>query len=424
MAVIQVHQKHLAITCATILACLLVYKANLASPGGPLNKVTQTGRHSHFLDYDFFSFYPSNGILLSTSTEVPRNILGTEIRYILNNPICDSVVKTENPQVFMLVLITSYLGDVKLRRKLREILPQSQLDEIKVKRLFLLAKPPPRYQVKDSKYADVNMKQVIEENQEFQDLLMGDFTESYKSLTYKHLMGLEWAATFCQNAMFVLKQDDDIIVDYFQLHHLLTSEKSKLGEKITNPLLPTIYGKILDNQRVERNATSKWYVPVEEYHDATYPPYVSGWAYVTTIPAIQEILQASLNSKYFFIDDAFVTGILREKTSVSLMDMKDHFTHYKGQILCCVSVPMFLKSKNNEPFWCDYLVGPSNDDLELMEIYQRHSEYCYVSKMCRRREEHEMLHKRCVITGNMKVQDFSQLQSQGKAKPLAVIRKQ
>lgn len=345
--------------------------------------------------------------------------MGTEIRYLINNPICDSV-SPEPPKVSVLVLITSYVGDLELRKKLREILPQEQLDQVNIKRLFLLGKPPPRDQQRASKYKDVTFKEIMEENGKYKDLLMGDFTESYEHLTYKHLMGLEWAATFCQNAQFVLKQDDDVVIDYFQIFQMLNNPKNKLAEKIISQR--AIYGKVLDNQAVEREPTSKWYVPVSAYHDATYPAYVSGWAYLTTVPAIQEILDISKQANYFFIDDAFVTGILRERTSVSLLDMGELFTHYKGQLLCCVSVPMFSRSKDNTPLWCDYLVGPSNDDMELMETFQRHSEYCWVSQQCRRREENELLAKKCVITGNMKIQDFSQLQNRGK--PKAVIRKQ
>lgn len=426
MAVTQLLQKYLKwILVISATSFLIISQFN--SSGRSSEKATETNRHKHF-DYDIFTYHHLNGLTTPAFHEVPRVILRTEIRYLINNPICDSVYsKAHNAEVFMLILITSYVGDVQLRRKLRELLPQQQLDDLKVKRLFLLARPPPRSQLHDKKYVGIDMKEIYVENQNFQDILMGDFIESYKNLTFKHLMGLEWAATFCQNARYVLKQDDDVIVDYLQLLGLLRNEgkgANNLASKISNPKKLTIYGKVLENQPVERDPKSKWNIPYYEYRHETFPPYVSGWAYVTTIPAIQELLQASETSRYFFIDDAFVTGILREKTSVQLLDMNDHFTNFKGQLLCCVTVPMFAKSKNNEPFWCDYLVGPSNDDLELMEIYQRHSQYCYFSKQCRRREDHEVLVKRCVITGNMKVQDFSQLHNQVKARPLPVIRKQ
>ncbi|ODN05752.1 Beta-1,3-galactosyltransferase 1 [Orchesella cincta] len=417
MAAIQLHRKYLKcilIISALISVFLVFFQLNLPPAS---SQITEINQHRH--DYNVFT------LTNSLSSEVPRNLMGLDVRYVINNPICDSTGK-DSSDIFMLILITSYVGDVKLRRKLRAILPQSQLDEINTKRLFLLARPPPSFQTRDYKYADVTMKEIQGENLEFHDILMGDFIESYKNLTYKHLMGLEWAATFCENARFVLKQDDDIAVDYFQLSNMLNG--TELGNELSSQFSPKIYGKVLENQEVVRDPELKWFTTREQYPDSSYPPFVSGWAYVTTIPAIQELIMASQSSKYFFIDDAFITGILREKTAVSLVDMRDHFTTFKGQLLCCVSVPTFAKSKNNEPYWCDYIVGPSNDDLELMEIYQRHSQYCYTSKLCRRRDENELLSRKCVITGNMKVQDFSQSWgkggSQGTWKPMAVIRKQ
>lgn len=422
---IYYYSKWILILGIIILTVLAIFQFNLPPPSSSSvtdQIITELNQHKdkhlqhhHHHDYDIFTSSFQTGFTFAS--QVPRVILNSKVRYVINNPVC-----AENGEVFMLILVTSHAGDVDMRRKIREILPQEQLEEVKIQRLFLLALPPGHNQHQDAKYKDVSMKQISDENEQFHDILMGDFTESYKSLTFKHLMGLDWAASFCPNAKFVLKQDDDTIVDYYQLRELLQRETHPGGGKHFNPQGLWIYGKILDKQPVERDHESKWFVSVNEYRHANYPAYVSGWAYVTTIPAIQDLMKASSVFNYLFVDDAFVTGIIREKTQVSLMDMGDYFTPSKGHLMCCVYVPIFAKSKNNEPFWCDYLVGPSNDDLELMGIYQRHSQYCFVSKQCRRREHSELLIKKCVITGDMKFQDFSQLHGKGTPKP--VIRKQ
>lgn len=431
--------KYFAVTCCAVTtACLLIaYQTNL-TPSSPLQGSLQEERHllhhnrrqdNHLFDYDDFFSGGLQQISTRRKTEVPRLILGEEIRYLINNPICDRPLKglKEGPETFMLILVTSHAAHSKWRRKLRQAVPQAVLDGLKIKRLFLLAKPPPKGELreKDVKFGDGSIKDIFEENREFQDILMGDFTEHYTHLTYKHLMGLEWASTFCQNAKFVVKMDDDVLVDYFQLYEMLTKGElgTSWGERDS-----FIFGKILSNQLVEREPTSKWFVPEKDFPQGEYPPYVSGWAYLTTITTIQDILKATQSENYFFIDDVFVTGILREKAnrSIKLIDMDNHFTHYKGQLLCCVSVPQFTRSpKTNEPFWCDYLVGPSNDDEDLMQVFWRHSQYCWVSKQCKTREENERLSRKCVITGNMKIQDFAgQFKKQDKPRPLPIIRKQ
>lgn len=45
-----------------------------------------------------------------------------------------------------------------------------------------------------------HMDGVRQESEEFHDLLVGDFLDSYWNLTFKTLMGLHWAANSCRNA--------------------------------------------------------------------------------------------------------------------------------------------------------------------------------------------------------------------------------
>ena len=42
------------------------------------------------------------------------------------------------------------------------------------------------------------------------DLVQGDFMDSYHNLSYKNVMGKLWASTFCPQAEFVVKSDDDM----------------------------------------------------------------------------------------------------------------------------------------------------------------------------------------------------------------------
>lgn len=42
------------------------------------------------------------------------------------------------------------------------------------------------------------------------DLVQGDFRDTYHNLSYKNIMGKLWAATFCEQAEFVVKTDDDM----------------------------------------------------------------------------------------------------------------------------------------------------------------------------------------------------------------------
>jgi hypothetical protein len=288
---------------------------------------------------------------------------------------------------------------------------------MKMKRLFLLGKlPQQKTPTTDSnKYKWISFSAIEAESREHGDILVGDFIESYHNLTYKHLMGLTWVGRYCSHAEFLVKQDDDIVVDYYQLNELL--QKPPFTYILANNG-HVIIGKVLKDQKVIRNLTSKWGVTQEEYKRDVFPPFVSGWAYITT-PKVGSALVASSQVKtknYFWIDDVHITGTLREATitspKITLIDLGPYFTQYKGQLQCCIATPKKSSTTNNnkgstlQPFWCDYIIGPSNDDLDLLELFHSHSAFCYKSQLCGRRKGRDRLDKSCVITRDMVVNQF------------------
>ena len=55
------------------------------------------------------------------------------------------------------------------------------------------------------------------ESRRYCDLVQGDFVDSYHNLSYKGIMGNLWVAEFCAQADFVVKTDDDMFVDLYQV---------------------------------------------------------------------------------------------------------------------------------------------------------------------------------------------------------------
>lgn len=213
-------------------------------------------------------------LLLSRRRPVTTN-------YIINNLVCDVSVGKE--RVRLISLVTSHPGNGQLRDKLRTLLPTSKLSKLGMRRLFLLGTLDSEGRRRDEspsnkKYNWVSWSDIEREGREHRDLVVGDFLESYHNLTPKHMMGLEWVDRFCPQATFVLKQDDDIIVDYFQLDVLLGQPPfaSVVEDK------GQILGKVLHHQTVIRDPSSKWFVSKDEYPSDIFPSFVSGWAYITT----------------------------------------------------------------------------------------------------------------------------------------------
>ena len=48
-----------------------------------------------------------------------------------------------------------------------------------------------------------------------------DWLDAYKNLTYKGIMAMKWIKDYCNDVKFILKIDDDVVVNTFKLiNHL------------------------------------------------------------------------------------------------------------------------------------------------------------------------------------------------------------
>lgn len=118
---------------------------------------------------------------------------------------------------------------------------------------------------------NVTVAQIIKnESMHYGDIVQGNFVDVYRNMTYKHVMGLKWVAHYCPTAKYVLKTDDDVVVNSREMSHFLARELSPWGAK------DLITCQVLENARVQRSKKSKWKVTTEEYASAYYPTYCAG----------------------------------------------------------------------------------------------------------------------------------------------------
>lgn len=99
-------------------------------------------------------------------------------------------------------------------------------------------------------------------------------------------------------AKYILKTDDDVYADIFKvidvfLMKLIESKKSYAC--------------------YERNSDGKWFVNETEFSEDYYPSYCSGNAYIIRAEDASKVYAISNKIKFYWIDDVFVTGILRKE---------------------------------------------------------------------------------------------------------------
>lgn len=307
--------------------------------------------------------YPSNWTLVNLK----------RFEFLLNSDVCVHNIRTE-----MLIMVTSHPGHVNLRNAFRQALPVETLRMFNISRMFLLARINPS----QTGYHQVDQSVIEEEHLAHNDIVQGDFVESYRNLSYKHVMGLKHATHYCPAAELVLKMDDDIAVDLFQLMDLVRNE-SLSGMQIAGAFMSG------DELNALRDKNSKWYVSRDDYAPSRYPPFVSGWTYVTTIQVARQLVRHAESSPFFWIDDIYVTGMLAALFDVKRVDIRSRFTVFTDHLKCCL---------RNHSTRCDYFVGPSGDDANLIEAFHRQSLRCRIESCTVASEESKP--SLCVIAAN------------------------
>ncbi|UXI15929.1 WW domain-binding protein 4 [Sarcoptes scabiei] len=163
---------------------------------------------------------------------------------------------------------------------------------------------------------------IREENKGFNDIIQTNHLDSYRNLTLKHFCGLRWAISQHSDRLeldkfkWILKMDDDIFLNYYLLQKFLSridNESNKID----------IYCYEMIETFPLRTLGSKWFVSSDDYSCDRYPLYCSGWAYLARYKTISKLMNQILmdgESSFFWIDDVYITGILRASWNKKNLD--------------------------------------------------------------------------------------------------------
>jgi len=278
-------------------------------------------------------------------------------QFTINNDICGQKAIT------IVTLVSSAVPNKAARAAVRSTWASPDLHGGAL--VFLLGTP----------VAGARAQKLLEdESQEFGDIVQGNFLDTYRNLTYKNLMGKLWVASFCSQAELIVKTDDDAYVDLYAAkaitEHLIDFEELRLGSWILGPV---------KKQAPVLRASSKWAVTADEVNPARkyYPHYCNSIFYIFNVATATKIVEAAKAAKYFFIDDVFVTGFLREKLNITLVDSKDYQTLDAHQLLRTKAVQSphtFVKDKING------LLNRGPDHLKICTQLEAYARWCYKNR--------------------------------------------
>lgn len=262
-----------------------------------------------------FSFFPlfllnlcvflSNSVSLKDKTyELKEKIVNPHnFKYLINpkDQICQGF--NESNKLFLLVYVHCSSVNIKHRETIREtwarrsIFPQIRL-------VFMLG-----YSNKSTINEKVKLESSI-----YNDIVQEDYIDSYRNLTYKAVMSMKWISEYCNHTQYILKVDDDMLVNMFLLmRHLNTISNHSLVHQ--NTIMCNFYYKV----KVIRKKKSKWYVSFSEYRDSFFQPYCSGSAFILSGDLASRFYNLSLYTNFFWIDDYYLTGLLAKSAKVTFV---------------------------------------------------------------------------------------------------------
>jgi beta-1,3-galactosyltransferase 2 len=130
-----------------------------------------------------------------------------------------------------------------------------------------------------------------------------DFTDHYRWLTNKTMMGLRWVREFCPGARFVLKTDDDgFNVPQRFVDYLIGIDAAGVDRFV---------GGYCFTVMPDRRDSSKFYIPYSMYPDRYYPTYCSGPGYVLSRAAVADVVSVADDVLFLPMEDVFVSGVCR-----------------------------------------------------------------------------------------------------------------
>ncbi|CAJ1053868.1 beta-1%2C3-galactosyltransferase 2-like [Xyrichtys novacula] len=214
-------------------------------------------------------------------TAYPRNY-----HFIMDNP---EVCKDQTP--FLVLMVPVSPNNIAARNAIRQTWgKEKQVQGQVVLTLFMLGSSGGAYVEQHEK-----LKQ---ENEKHHDLIQSDFRDTYKNLTIKTMVIMDWLAKRCPAAAFAMKIDSDMFLNIDNLVIMLL--------KPGIPKLNYLTGMLMWNRPVVRSKNSKWYVPVEMYPEPKYPTYTLGMGYVFSNDLPEKFVEASKSIKPFNIEDAYI----------------------------------------------------------------------------------------------------------------------
>lgn len=231
--------------------------------------------------------------------------------YLMNPKTCKDLVKSP----VVVILIHSAPDNFHKRQTIRETWGKYNSRSLL---LFLLGKVN----------SSTLQHKLNLENQINADMIQGNFHDSYRNITYKHVMAFKWFVYECPNAHFLLKTDDDVFVNLPLLFNILENPSLPLHQQLQFSRL--IYCHLIERAKVKRSYRSKWRVTYNEYSGRYFPKSCPGFSILYSADTVLPLYLEAQKLPYFWIDDVHITGTVASNLNISITPFDNMYLDEKS----------------------------------------------------------------------------------------------
>lgn len=201
-----------------------------------------------------------------------------------------------------------------------------------------------RFIVGKSSNNDKLNEEILQEIYHFEDIIIGDFEDTYDNLVFKSLAALYWYVSLEEEIRpkYVLLIDDDVEVSINELNQVLKAQ----GNYHTSHHDPYLLCPWKNPRHARVTRRGPWAVSTDKYSESYWPSYCGGACYLVNFAAANQLYEASKNLAQpvdVRIEDAFVTGVLRKRAGMGIYSTRPICVHHYSKDSV---TGKFLESRN------------------------------------------------------------------------------
>lgn len=133
-------------------------------------------------------------------------------------------------------------------------------------------------------------RKIEKENEQFNDIIQGNFIDSYHNLTYKHTMVLKWFTKHCADVNYLIKMDDDVFMNVPNVFEFL---------RRTNHAEHSVLGYSRKPMEVMR--VGKWKITREHMQEDFHPECAFGPSLIYTKQFVRDAYHKSHTTRFHWV---------------------------------------------------------------------------------------------------------------------------